>query len=249
MYGPTEATVVATAGWVSPGGDELPSIGRALPYAYAWVVGPDGAQVGVGGVGELWVGGSGLADGYVGDGLQTAGRFVVDPFATGGARVYRTGDVVRVRPDGGWDFIGRNDRQVQVGGVRTELGELEALASRVGGVRQAAATSGVTDGRMWLRLSVEIDETADRAAVVEAIRGVLPAHVRHATVDAVGRIPLTVNGKVDRAALPPPDPSIHRRAPGAAGSLQPLLRELPAAEVLALAHRLVGSVADELPEE
>jgi amino acid adenylation domain-containing protein len=248
MYGPTEATVVATAGWVSAGGEELPPIGRALPYAYARAVGPDGAQVGVGGLGELWVGGSGLADGYVGDGLLTAGKFVVDPYANGAARVYRTGDVVRVRPDGGYDFIGRNDRQVQVGGVRTELGELEALAARVRGVRQAAATAGESGGRTWLRISVEVDEWADQAAVVGTIRGGLPAHARHAAVDVVARIPLTANGKVDRAALPPPEASIHRLDRGAARSLQPVLRELPEAEVLALAQRLVGSVADELPE-
>lgn len=261
MYGPTEATVVATAGWVSPGADGLPAIGRALPYAYLRVVAPDGAAVPDGEIGELWVGGAGLADGYHDAPLLTAARFVADPYSRDGAPVYRTGDVVRRRPDGLVDFIGRTDRQVQVGGVRTELGELEAIALRHKEVRQAAALAGVDDGRTWVRLYVEPDPAAARDRLTQRIRDQLPPHLRQLGIEFVPTMPLTPNGKIDRqllaatgeprAAGSPGSPDRPRGSPhrppgtGAAAALAPVLRQLPAADQLVLAHRLLGSVTDE----
>jgi amino acid adenylation domain-containing protein len=264
-YGPTEATVLCTAGWVRPGDTGLPPIGHALPYAYVQVVRPDGARVADGVTGELWVGGAGLAEGYLDDPLLTAARFVVDPYGDGATRVYRTGDLVRSRPGGNLDFVGRDDRQIQVGGIRTELGELEAGAFRVAGIRQAAAVAGADDGgRSWLRLYVQPAVGTDPVTLVRQVRDELPAHVRHLTVECVDAIPSTPNGKVDRNALrrwtgPGPagggsaaEPGTVSRPPAGAANLLPALTELTELsprDALTLASRLIDSVIEDLPVE
>jgi amino acid adenylation domain-containing protein len=253
MYGPTESTVVATAGWVTPGAGELPSIGHALPYAHLRVVAPDGTQVPDGATGELWVGGAGLAGGYHDAPLLTAARFVADPHSSDGAPVYRTGDLVRRRPDRSLDYLGRTDRQVQIGGVRTELGELEALALREARVRQAAALAGVDGERTWVRLYVEPDPAAVPDDLARRIRDRLPPHLRHLVVECLASMPLTAHGKVDRqrlAAMAHRDGRVPDRAGapdppsavGAAEVLAPVLRQLPTTDALVLAHRLIASV-------
>ncbi|MFP5285776.1 MAG: non-ribosomal peptide synthetase, partial [Thermoanaerobaculia bacterium] len=137
-YGPTEGTVVATFRPVPAGEAGAPPIGQPMDNVRAYVLDRDLKPVPLGAVGELFVGGDGLARGYVGEPALTAASFVPDPFsAEPGARLYRTGDLVRYRPDGEIEFLGRADHQVKVRGFRIELGEIESLLARVWGVQEA----------------------------------------------------------------------------------------------------------------
>lgn len=142
-------------------------------------------------VGELWIGGTSVADGYRGDPERTAQRFVeVD-----GVRWYRTGDLARYLPDGTVDFLGRADHQVKIRGYRVELGEVESALTALPQVREAVAL--VTDsGRLVAAVTAE--GTVDFAA---ALRDTLPAHMIPESVQVLDAIPLTANGKLDRAAI------------------------------------------------
>ncbi|MFC7622941.1 amino acid adenylation domain-containing protein [Microlunatus sp. GCM10028923] len=144
LYGPTETTIWATAAACAPGSGR-PAIGTAIAGTRCLVVDPRDGEVPVGHVGELLVGGEGVALGYLGRPDLTAERFVPDPTGRPG-RVYRTGDLVRRRPDGGLDFVGRADDQVKVRGVRIEPGEIEAVLRDHRGVRDAAVTTAAEPG-------------------------------------------------------------------------------------------------------
>ncbi|MCF8568831.1 amino acid adenylation domain-containing protein [Gordonia sp. HY002] len=145
--------------------------------------------------GELWIGGAGVADGYRGDPERTADRFVtVDD-----VRWYRTGDLARYLPDGTIEFLGRADHQVKIRGYRVELGEVEAAARSVDGVTEAVAA--LFDGRLALA-ATGVDGTAlDTDQLVGALGGLLPDYMVPETVVAVDEVPLTANGKVDRASI------------------------------------------------
>jgi len=136
VYGPTECTVDAAVGRVE--GEGRPSIGRAIGNVRLYVVEADFSLALDGSAGELWVGGEGLARGYLGRAELTAEKFVPDPFGESpGERLYRTGDLVRYLPDGSLEFLGRVDHQVKIRGFRVELGEVEAALASHPGVRQA----------------------------------------------------------------------------------------------------------------
>jgi non-ribosomal peptide synthetase component F len=137
VYGPTEATIAAT--WAdSARGDDVRTIGRALPGVHAYVLDEQRAQVPDGEPGELFLGGAGVPGGYRNQPELTADRFLPDPFAGAGARMYRTGDQVRVRADGMLEYCGRLDDQVKVRGHRIELGEVERVACELPEVVAAA---------------------------------------------------------------------------------------------------------------
>ncbi|MDU6140555.1 amino acid adenylation domain-containing protein, partial [Bradyrhizobium sp.] len=139
-YGPTEATVCATA-WRRPAGfvDGAVPIGRPIANARIYLLDDLGGPVPRGAVGEIWIGGAGVARGYLNRVDLTAERFATDPFASGeDARMYRTGDLGRYRPDGDIEFLGRNDHQVKIRGFRIELGEIEARLAALDGVRDSA---------------------------------------------------------------------------------------------------------------
>ncbi|MGO3327679.1 non-ribosomal peptide synthetase [Gordonia sp. (in: high G+C Gram-positive bacteria)] len=145
--------------------------------------------------GELWIGGAGVADGYRGDPERTADRFVtVDDI-----RWYRTGDLARYLPDGTIEFLGRADHQVKIRGYRVELGEVESAARRVDGVTEAVAS--VFDGRLALAATGENGSSIDTDQLVGALGELLPEYMVPETVVAVDEVPLTVNGKVDRASI------------------------------------------------
>ncbi len=198
-YGPTEATVVATSGRVRAG--QTLHIGRPIANASVYVLDAQLRPVPVGVAGELYVGGSGVARGYLNRPEMTAERFLHDPFNPG--RMYRTGDLVRWLPDGNLEYLGRNDDQVKVRGVRVELGEIESRLAALDGVGEAVVL--VREGRLvaWF--------TEHRALTIESLRAHLQAQLPDALVPVayvrLDALPLTANGKLDRKALPDPEQS------------------------------------------
>ncbi|WP_422396126.1 amino acid adenylation domain-containing protein [Pseudomonas trivialis] len=198
-YGPTEATVVATSGRMRAG--QVLHIGRPVANATSYVLDAQLRPVPVGVAGELYVGGGGVARGYLNRPDLTAERFLQDPFNEG--RMYRTGDLVRWLPNGNLEYLGRNDDQVKVRGVRVELGEIESRLAALDGIREAVVL--VREGRLlaWF--------TEQRALDIESLRAHLQAQLPEALVPVaymrLDALPLTANGKLDRKALPEPDQS------------------------------------------
>ncbi|RQT74118.1 non-ribosomal peptide synthetase [Burkholderia cepacia] len=207
-YGPTEATVGAivcdTASIAAEARDPASGVplGLPLPNARALVLDAFGACVPAGATGELYLGGPGVARGYLARPAQTAERFVPDPF-TPGARLYRTGDRVRLRADGRLAFLGRIDDQVKIRGYRVEPGEVSAAVRAAGPVAQAETLAIEHDGRLRLATFVVMRDgaTFDEAAVRAALAAKLPDYMVPAQFVALARLPVTANGKIDRAAL------------------------------------------------
>src|SRR5262249_6348965 len=138
VYGPTECTVDATVVRIGKGkGEDGPHIGQPLANVRAYILDAHRQPVPIGVVGELYIGGAGVARGYLNRPELTAQRFVADPFAGDGARMYKTGDLGRWRTNGNIEFLGRNDFQVKIRGFRIELGEIEAQLGAVPGIREA----------------------------------------------------------------------------------------------------------------
>ncbi|WP_437108365.1 non-ribosomal peptide synthetase [Streptomyces sp. enrichment culture] len=205
-YGPTEVTVTSTDYLCPPGlRESRPPIGAPIANLRAHVVDDAGREVPAGVPGELLMGGVGVARGYHGRPALTAERFVPDPYGPPGARLYRTGDLVRRRPDGNLEFLDRIDTQLKVNGHRVEPGEIEAALEshpRVG----AAVVDLAGDGgdRMLVAFLVP-SEGAGTAPGTEEVRGhlrpLLPSYMIPARIVALDSVPLTANGKVDRARL------------------------------------------------
>ncbi|GAA3511902.1 non-ribosomal peptide synthetase [Actinocatenispora rupis] len=212
-YGPTEATVGATVTDPLTADGSTPPIGRPLPGTRAYVLDRRLAAVPVGVVGELYLAGPALARGYLGRPGLSAERFVADPHVPGG-RMYRTGDLARWRPDGQLDFLGRADDQLKLRGVRIEPGEVEAVLARHPGVRRAVVVArGDTPAER--RLVAYLTGDADPAEVRAHALATLPAQLVPAVFVPLAELPVTANGKLDRAALPAPDsgPRPATRAP------------------------------------
>ncbi len=219
-YGPTENTIAATAGPVSPEGDGLPHIGRLVANVSAQVLGSDLEPVAEGAPGELYLGGAGLARGYRRRPDLTAEKFVPDPFgAEAGARLYRTGDLVSWLPSGDLEFLGRIDHQVKIRGYRVELGEIEAALLRHREVREAAVAlregSGLAAYVVYGPEPAAEPDEADRNVALPTIRrtrraipelrrhlqAVLPDYMIPTSFVLLDRLPVTPNGKIDRKAL------------------------------------------------
>ncbi|MGI5216607.1 AMP-binding protein [Nocardia sp. CA-290969] len=204
-YGPTEATVMAMqSDPLAP--DDPVSIGPALPGVRAALLDGRLRPVPAGGRGELYIGGPGVALGYLHDPAATAARFVADPAGTG-TRVYRTGDLVRAGPDG-YEYLGRVDRQLALHGRRIEPGEIESALTACAEIDQAVVTvAGGGPGpaaRLAGYVVVAAGHRFDPAAVLRRLRTELPAALVPAVLLEIDRIPLTANGKLDRARLPEP---------------------------------------------
>jgi amino acid adenylation domain-containing protein len=238
-YGPTENTVVATAGEVEKERKEaggrgagtrggLPGIGKAIGNVQVYVLDEWMEAVGVGVVGELYVGGLGLARGYVKQARLTAEKFVPNPFGGGvgggggeegrgkeergegrGRRLYRTGDWVRWTWRGELEFVGRRDGQVKIRGHRIELGEIEAALLAIEGVGEAAVVvqeSGRGEKKLVAYVVGRGSEELKVDEVRTGLKARLPEYMVPAYIMVLERMPLTPNGKIDRRALPAAEP-------------------------------------------
>jgi amino acid adenylation domain-containing protein len=210
MYGITETTVHVTYRPLArsdiDGEAPLSVIGVPIPDLTLHVLGSDMNPVPAGGLGELHVGGAGLARGYLDRAGLTAERFVPDPYGLPGGRLYRSGDLARRLPNGEIEYIGRNDGQVKIRGFRVELGEIEAVLLGHPDLREAAVVA-LDDEHGGNRLAAYVagDQTKiDADALRLHIEQRLPAHMVPSTFTFLAGLPLTVNGKLDRKALPRP---------------------------------------------
>jgi len=226
-YGPTEATVCATA-WEAPQGlgpDGPVAIGSPLPNCRIYIVDRHLRPVPQGATGEVCIGGGQLARGYLGHPEATAAAFVPDPFGpAAGGRLYRTGDLGRWLPDGTIEFCGRLDEQVKIRGFRIEPGEIEALLAGHEAVGRAVvvAREDRAGDRRLVAYCVPAAAAADAGEFEVGLRRYLsdrlPGYMVPSAIVTLSELPLNPNGKVDRGALPAPD----RTAAGVAGTDEPV---------------------------
>ncbi|WP_157123959.1 non-ribosomal peptide synthetase, partial [Nocardia pseudovaccinii] len=206
LYGPTEATMVATATDALRPGDR-PTIGAPLPGMQALVLDARLRPVPVGVAGELYLAGPALARGYLNRAATNAARFVAHPFGEPGRRMYRTGDVVRWNTGGALEFLGRNDSQVKIRGYRVELGEIDAVLSARAEVAYAVTVPwhpGTGPAQLVSYAVPENGASLSGEQLRAALAEVLPSYLVPTAVMILDAIPLSPNGKLDRAALPAP---------------------------------------------
>ena len=228
VYGPTETTIWSTIARIEPDGSPI-TIGRPLANTLVYVLDPTLSPVPIGVAGELYIGGDGVALGYLNRTELTAERFLTNPFAPG--RMYRTGDRARFLPGGNLEMLGRNDHQVKVRGFRIELGEVESALAACPAVRAAAVVvrpgpSGddILAGYFVPRVPGELTPAAVRAALAAT----LPEYMIPTVLMPMDELPVTPNGKLDRKALPAPravtlDASPATDAAPAAGTMEATL--------------------------
>ncbi|MFF4986987.1 amino acid adenylation domain-containing protein [Streptosporangium saharense] len=200
LYGPTEYTINTLGG--GTGDSVTPIVGRPIWNTRVYVLDDRLRPVPVGVAGELYVSGIGLARGYLGRPALTAERFVADPFRDG-ERMYRTGDVVRWRGDGNLDFLGRADDQVKIRGFRVEPGEIEAVIAAEPGVAQVAVIA--QPGPVTRLVAYVVPAGDGPGDLAAALREQLPSYMVPSAFVTLEALPLTINGKLDRRALPAPD--------------------------------------------
>ncbi|WP_182090937.1 non-ribosomal peptide synthetase, partial [Serratia sp. ME43] len=214
-YGPTEGTVIATAAIVEQVGpwQRLP-IGRPIGNTHIYLLDEHLQPVPLGATGELYIGGAGVALGYLNRAELTAERFLADPFNPGD-RIYRTGDLARYLPDGNIDYQGRNDRQVKIRGFRIECGEIEARVAGHPAVREAVVdVLGEANNKRlvaWVVPEAEADRQTLAVTLRQYLAGMLPEFMLPTAWVALDTLPLTPNGKLDRRALPEPQEDAYVR--------------------------------------
>jgi amino acid adenylation domain-containing protein len=223
-YGPTETTVWCS-GWsadpaLADSIEEYTSIpiGRPIPNTHIYILDKYGEPVPQGVAGEIVIGGAGVARGYLNRPDLTAERFVADRFAgEPGARMYKSGDIGRYLPDGNIEFLGRNDLQLKIRGFRIEPGEIESHVRQHPGVREATvlALDDQSGNKRLVAYVVPKDESADPTDELrELLKERLPQYMLPSAFVLLKTLPLTLNGKVDRRALPPPEQAaVNRIAP------------------------------------
>ncbi|HUD39944.1 MAG TPA: amino acid adenylation domain-containing protein, partial [Streptosporangiaceae bacterium] len=245
-YGPTETAVIATYGEVTAATKLPPPIGLPSANYQAYVLDSALHPVPVGVTGELHIGGAGVARGYLNRPDLTQARFIPDPFRPGG-RLYKTGDLVRRRPDGAIVYLGRTDHQVKVRGLRIELGEIETALAALPVVAQVVATvttSPAGDKQLVAYLRPAPGQRVPAPADLRAhLATVLPAYMVPAQFVVLADFPLNSSGKINRAALPAPD--VAGREPDTAPSpASPLETKLAGSFSTVLQREGVGPADD-----
>ncbi|GLW34740.1 non-ribosomal peptide synthetase [Actinoplanes regularis] len=227
VYGPTETTIWSTVAELPDAGPG--AIGTPIADTTVHVLDEWGDPVPPGLLGELWIGGVGLARGYLGRPGLTADRFRPDPFGPPGARLYRTGDLARQRGDGVLEFAGRRDEQIKLRGHRIELGEIETRLLEHPQVARAAVVSvGEAGGQRLVAYAVPAGPPPSPAVLREHLAGTLPAIMVPGVIELIDALPLNTSGKVDRVALRarpvdaarPDAPAPHGDLPTAAGPVR-----------------------------
>ncbi len=218
VYGPTECTTYATMASIPRGATESPAIGRPIANTRVYVLDAHLEPVPIGAVGELFIGGAGLARGYHGQPALTAERFVPDPFSRHGGRLYRTGDRVRHRADGALEYLGRSDHQVKLRGYRIELAEIEAAILGHASVNEAVVhlrEDAPGDKRLVVYVvrsqdspptasSHEDEDAAFARTLRRFVETKLPPYMVPSAIVTLEVLPRMPNDKVDRARLPAP---------------------------------------------
>ncbi|BBI49020.1 hypothetical protein HORIV_14410 [Vreelandella olivaria] len=224
MYGPTETTIWSATDQVK---GRQAFLGRAIAATQLYVLDSALNLAPLGVAGELYLGGVGLARGYLGRAELTAERFVADPFIAG-ERVYRTGDLVRWREDGQLEYLGRIDHQIKVRGFRIELGEIEAQLLALSEIREAVvvAQEGPGGSRLVAYVVPQADVELDTTSLRETLGQKLPDYMVPGVIVTLEALPLTPNGKVDRKALPAPDLASNSRYEPPQGEVEEALAEI-----------------------
>jgi acyl-coenzyme A synthetase/AMP-(fatty) acid ligase/acyl carrier protein len=211
-YGPTECTVVATSGTVFPedGAEALPSIGRPIDNVTVHIVDEDMRPVRAGSSGELLIGGSGVASGYLNAPELTAEKFLIDPFSNDPqARLYRTGDLAQYLPDGQIRFLGRIDEQIKIMGYRIEPREISALLDQHTGIKESLVASYLDPSGTRRLVAYVVASSPARlnpGQLRDFLSRSLPDHMLPSAFVQLAEMPLSINGKLDRLALPHPSP-------------------------------------------
>lgn len=249
-YGPTETTVTATCAELHP--DKPVTIGRPLPMCHVRLLDDNLRPVPDGEPGEICIGGTGVAVGYLNRPKATAERFIDDPWAGGAGRLYRSGDLGRLLPDGEIEYLGRADSEVKLRGHRVDLQEIESVALEDDVVGNAVASlvasaSGDEIALFLTRRPTALDDDALLRGVRQRLTERLPGYMIPAFLEPIDELPTLASGKVDRSALPPPKGQrFIGSAAGAVPSATPLEEEFQAiwAEALALPREMLSVEAD-----
>jgi amino acid adenylation domain-containing protein len=206
MYGPTETTIWST-GYKFSGPDDPVLIGRPVANTQVYILDQRLAPTPIGVTGELYIGGDGLADGYLHKPELTAQRFVANPFSKTGARLYKTGDLARYRRDGNIECLGRNDDQIKLRGYRIEPEQIRAALTRHPSIRDAIAVLNVGptgDSRIVAYLIAQGANPPESTELRSFLRQKLPEYMIPSSFVFLDAFPLNTNGKIDRRALPQP---------------------------------------------
>ncbi|MFF2290595.1 amino acid adenylation domain-containing protein, partial [Peribacillus butanolivorans] len=197
-YGPTETTTFATMYEVPSEFTKLP-IGKPLNNTNIYIV-QEGQLCGVGVPGEIWIGGAGVARGYLNNEALTKERFIANPFGKG--KIYRSGDLGRYLEDGTIEYLGRIDEQVKIRGYRIELSEIEQALLSLDAVKQAVVMDKKTDSDHFIYAYMTSDSELDMTGIRTSLRQALPEYMIPNRMMQINKVPVTINGKVDKRQLP-----------------------------------------------